>query len=79
MAELAEGSQNPNPTRQSPITLVCFALKEEVKSFERLASPRPDVKILLTGIGSCNAEKALRAALLTQRPKLVLSCGFAGG
>ncbi len=64
---------------QSPITLVCFALKEEAKSFERLAGPRPHVKILLTGIGSCNAEKALRAALLTQRPKLVLSCGFAGG
>jgi len=79
MAELAKGSQDPNPTRQSPITLVCFALKEEVKSFDRFVGLRPHVRILLTGIGSRNAEKTLRAALVTQRPKLVLSCGFAGG
>jgi adenosylhomocysteine nucleosidase len=37
------------------------------------------VKTLLTGIGSHNAERAIRTALNRQKPNAVLSCGFAGG
>jgi nucleoside phosphorylase len=56
---------------------VCFAVREEAKYFS--SGLPPDVRILLTGIGQRNAEKALRAALTGPRPGLVLSCGFAGG
>jgi nucleoside phosphorylase len=35
--------------------------------------------MLVTGMGWDNAARRVRAALAGQRPKLVLSCGFAGG
>ncbi len=59
--------------------LVCFAVKEEAAPFRRWAGNRPEVKVLLTGIGWNNAERSARAALAAARPRLVLSCGFAGG
>jgi nucleoside phosphorylase len=37
------------------------------------------VETLLTGMGSHNAEQAIKAAITVRRPGLVLSCGFAGG
>jgi adenosylhomocysteine nucleosidase len=37
------------------------------------------ISILLTGIGRQNAEKSIREFLATHSPKLVLTCGFAGG
>ena len=62
-----------------PLTLVCFAVKEEAKPFRQLAGQRPQLRIQLTGMGWRNAEQALRAAVGKERPGLVLSCGFAGG
>jgi adenosylhomocysteine nucleosidase len=59
--------------------LVCFAVKEEAERFKELAGARPDLEMLLTGIGPGNAEKAIRRALSAQQPRYVLSCGFAGG
>ena len=59
--------------------LVCFAVKEEAKAFQRLAGERANVKIILVGIGRRNAERAIRAALAEEQPDLVLTCGFAGG
>jgi adenosylhomocysteine nucleosidase len=64
---------------QGPLTLVCFAVKDEAGGFLRFARSRPQVTILLTGIGSRNAERALRAAFTQPKPNAVLSCGFAGG
>jgi adenosylhomocysteine nucleosidase len=61
------------------LTLVAFAVKEEAKFFKPLASTRSNVEILLTGMGSPNAEKALRGFLKNRRPGLVVSAGFAGG
>lgn len=61
------------------ITLACFALKEEAAPFRKIAAGRPDVSILITGIGRQNAEKSVREFLATNSPKLVLTCGFAGG
>ena len=61
------------------ITLVCFALKEEAAPFRKIAAGRPDVSILITGIGRQNAEKSAREFLATNSPELVLTCGFAGG
>jgi len=59
--------------------LICFALKEEAVPFQKIAAGKPDVSILLTGIGRKNADKAVREFLVTQSPELVLTCGFAGG
>jgi adenosylhomocysteine nucleosidase len=59
--------------------LVCFALKEEAALFRKIAADKPDVAIIVTGVGRKNAEKSLREFLATNSPELVLTCGFAGG
>ena len=64
---------------QAPLTLVCFAVKEEAKPFNQLIGSPPQIKVLLTGIGPRNAEKVIRAALVQEKPDRVLTCGFAGG
>lgn len=64
---------------QGPDTLVCFAVKEEAKHFMRLAAARPEIQLLLTGMGGQNAERTVRAALAEGRPKRVITAGFAGG
>ena len=64
---------------RAPITLICFAVKEEAGPFNKLAGSRTHVTTLLTGMGQGNAKRAIRAALAKQKPDLVLSCGFAGG
>lgn len=71
----AEG-RRPTP---AAVTLVCFALKEEAGPFRKIAAGRPDLRILLTGIGRRNAETAVRAAFARHLPAQVLTCGFAGG
>jgi adenosylhomocysteine nucleosidase len=60
-------------------SLICFALKEEAAPFRKIAAGKTGITILLTGIGHQNAEKSLREFLATNSPKLVLTCGFAGG
>jgi len=60
-------------------TLVCFALKEEVAPFRKIAAGNSRISILITGIGRQNAEKSLREFLATNLPEIVLTCGFAGG
>jgi adenosylhomocysteine nucleosidase len=65
-------------------TLICFALKEEAAPFRKIAagmvaSAQTEISILITGIGRQNAEKSIREFLATHSPKLVLTCGFAGG
>ena len=65
-------------------TLVCFALREEAAPFRKMVTARPDVSILITGIGRKNAENAVREFLAggvgtLAPPELVLTCGFAGG
>ena len=59
--------------------LVCFAVKEEARGFTKLAGERIDLKVILVGMGKRNAARAIRAALVKERPQLVLTCGFAGG
>ncbi len=59
--------------------LVCFAVKEEARFFKPEAGAHEPVETLLTGIGRHNAEEAVRTRLGQQKPRLVLSCGFAGG
>jgi len=44
-------------------TLICFALKEEAAPFRKIAADKPDVAIIVTGVGRKNAEKSLRGFL----------------
>ncbi|MBI3875225.1 MAG: hypothetical protein HY300_04560 [Verrucomicrobia bacterium] len=55
-------------------------MKEEAVGFQQLFNGRDDVRVLLTGMGRTNAMRAIRPqmAMLTV-PRLVISCGFAGG
>ena len=64
--------------------LVCFAVPEEAAPFRQTIAPnRPDspLDLLVTGMGAANARRGLLDALQTRAmaPKLVLTCGFAGG
>ena len=68
-----------SPKSEVRKVLVCFAVKEEAKVFQKSVAHRSDVKVTLVGIGARNAERAIRAALTEKWPRLVLTCGFAGG
>jgi len=59
--------------------LLTFAVKEESRPFEKLIGADSGLRVLVTGIGPRNAEKAIRSAFATGRPEVVLTCGFAGG
>jgi adenosylhomocysteine nucleosidase len=59
--------------------LVCFAVKEEARAFQKVGEKHSNVQVILVGMGKRNAERAIRAALAKERPQLVLTCGFAGG
>lgn len=61
------------------MTLVCFAVKEEAPAFRKIAATRPDIAILVTGMGRANAEKAVRQFLATNKVERVFTGGFAGG
>lgn len=60
------------------MTLVCFAVPQEAKAFQKLVGGRADVRVLITGLGARNAERAVREALRELRPSRVFTCGFAG-
>jgi len=68
-----------NPKGEIRKVLVCFAVKEEARAFQKLVGERGNLKAILVGMGKRNAERAIRAALAEERPALVLTCGFAGG
>ena len=59
--------------------LVCFALREEAVPFRKICAGKPEVSVLITGIGQKNAENSVRDFLGSHAPTLVLTCGFAGG
>lgn len=59
---------------EKPI-VVTFAVKEEMKFFPGGSG----VRRFLTGMGRDNAERAIAAILGELTPKVVLTCGFAGG
>ena len=62
----------------SAFKLVCFAVPLEAKPFLEFAQGRNDLRVLLTGIGMRNAERAIREVMKCQRPARVFTCGFAG-
>jgi len=58
--------------------LVCFAVPREAKPFRNFAESRPDIEVLVTGMGARNAQSAILRALSKGKPQRVLACGFAG-
>jgi adenosylhomocysteine nucleosidase len=78
-AESRSTNTEGNPKPESRKTLVCFAVKEEARAFQKLVGARVHLKVILVGMGKRNAERAIRAALAKERPEMVLTCGFAGG
>jgi adenosylhomocysteine nucleosidase len=58
--------------------LVCFAVKEEARPFQKLLRGRKDVRVLVTGMGAGNAKSSIHKALDQDLPEIVFSCGFAG-
>jgi nucleoside phosphorylase len=63
---------------KSPLILVCFAVREEAAFFRKLSSASANVRVLVTGIGKRNSERAIRAALEQEPPGLIITSGFAG-
>ena len=59
---------------QNSRIVVLFAVRAEAKYF----LPAEDCEVVVSGIGRKNAERAIVAALV-RRPRLVFTCGFAGG
>lgn len=64
----------PTEGTEHPI-VITFAVREETKSFKGI----PGVRRFLTGMGRDNAERAIENILAKFTPRLVLTCGFAGG
>lgn len=64
---------------QTSKILICFAVKEEAAPFRAFATNRPDIRMLVTGMGTQNTRKAFAAALAEGRPRMVITCGYAGG
>ena len=65
-------SEQPNIPGE---VLVTFAVKEEMKFFPG----GPGIRRFITGMGRDNADHAIAMAFEQIRPRLVLTCGFAGG
>jgi nucleoside phosphorylase len=59
-------------------TLICFAVKQEAGPFAKRALGRPELSVLVTGMGPRNARHQFENALKSARPNRVLTCGFAG-
>ena len=58
--------------------LACFAVPQEARPFQKLMRGRADVHVVITGMGTRNAERTAREALDRLRPRFVFTCGFAG-
>ncbi len=59
--------------------LVCFAVEDEAKPFRKANQNHPATRILITGIGRNNARRLTIEEINRDKPKAVLTCGFAGG
>jgi adenosylhomocysteine nucleosidase len=77
--EARSAKSEGSPQGEVRKVLVCFAVKEEAGAFQPWARDRKHVKVILVGMGPRNAEQAIRAALAEERPRLAVTCGFAGG
>jgi len=56
--------------------LVLFAVRDEAKHFQPTGA---NCEAVVSGIGKANAERALLKSIEGETPRLVLTCGYAGG
>lgn len=68
-------SNSSSPASAPAPIVVTFAVKEEMKFFPG----GEGIRRFLTGMGRDNAEHAIADILQEVKPRLVLTCGFAGG
>ncbi len=72
----------PNAIPTPAPTLVCFAVPEEARPFQRLLglgqAQSPAVRVAVSGMGRRNAQAMIDAEFKKERPGLVLTCGYAG-
>lgn len=59
--------------------LACFAVAAEAGPFIRWSAGHDALRVLITGMGQRRAQRTLQDHLREHRPRLILSCGFAGG
>jgi len=71
-------SETRSPKPEVRRALVCFALKEEAQAISWKVWGDWG-KGLITGIGNSNAEKSVREFLAANAPRMIFTCGFAGG
>jgi adenosylhomocysteine nucleosidase len=74
---MSAGGCNCSTISRRAEVLVCFADRSETRGFSPPADPVSAT--LITGMGSQRAAGALKHAFGHHSPRLVLSCGFAGG
>ena len=79
ISEVRSPKSEKGPQGETRKVFVCFAVKEEAEAFQPWAREHGHLKVILVGLGMRNAGRAIRAALTEERPRLVLTCGFAGG
>ena len=72
----AEGGVRSAEQTHDRKLLVLFAVRDEAKYFQ---PPGPDCGVVISGIGKANAERALLKSIEGGSPRLVLTCGYAGG
>lgn len=58
--------------------LVCFAVPEEARPFQKLMAGHSAVRIAVSGMGRRNTQAMIEAELKASRPGLVLTCGYTG-
>ena len=61
---------------------VFFAVPHESRAFQKALSSKRDagdIRIVHTGMGLTAADKSARAFLTNQRPRMIISAGYAGG
>jgi nucleoside phosphorylase len=66
-------------TEPTAPVFVCFALPGEARPFLKGAPKLTFIRVIVTGMGRRNTERALAAPLRESKPALVLTCGLAGG
>lgn len=58
--------------------LACFAVEQEASAFRSHIRKSPDVRVLITGMGSRNAAQSLISAVQATSFSFVITSGFAG-
>lgn len=83
MSRLDPSASSParptHTTTSADDVLVCFALEGEARPLRKALGGRAGIRVAVVGMGSGNAERGIARLLKDARPRVVLTCGLAGG